>query len=173
MSFYIGLSVEPSREAIAAAFARHAPLARLRWCDIDDDRAPAIFLELNRNASEFPFMLNTMNCSGYDCYRLGLDVARELSIALRCRCVCDGSWHGPRPTPYWCVVWIEGQGYLGDDAGTLFADDSTGLSAQERAELRPIKLLYPLTPEQLALPEREPATEAEMAALVRPRPIPM
>lgn len=174
MSFYVGVSVEPSREAVEAAFAKHAPDVRLRWCEIDADCDGAtIFAKIVANASEFPFVLNTTNLTAYDCYRLGLEIARELSVALRCRTVCDGSWHGPRRTPYWCVVWIEGHAYLGDDASTVFGDDSPRLSAEERAELGPIKLMYPLTPQQLAYPEREPETEAEIEALDRPKPVPM
>lgn len=170
MSFYVGVSVEPSREAVAAAFAKHAPGVRLRWCDLDADCDDTIFLELTTNASEFPFVLSTWNLSAYDCYALGLEVARELSIALHCRTVCDGSLRGTFQSPFWCLVWIEGQAYLGVDASTVFGDDSPGLTAQERAELGPIKLLHPLTPEQLAQP-REPAPQAE--TLDRPQAIPM
>ncbi|SDW89763.1 hypothetical protein [Lysobacter enzymogenes] len=171
MSFYVGVSVEPSREAVAAAFAQHAPDARLRWCDIDEDCENAIFIELCVNKSEFPFVLGTINLTAYDCYRLGMGIARELSIALRCRTVCDGTWHGSFSSPFWCLVWDQGQAYLGVDAGTVFGDDSPELTAQERAQLGPIKLLHPLTPEQLAQPEREPAPQAEH--LDRPQPTPM
>lgn len=157
MSFYVGVSVQPNREAVAAAFARHAPDARLRWGEIDEECENAIFLEIAANASEFPFLLQAVNLTAHDGYRLGLQIACELSIALRCRTVCDGSRHGPFASPFWCLVWDRGQAYLGVDADTVFGDDSPELSAEERARLRPIELLHRLTPEALARPQRESA----------------
>lgn len=142
--FYVGLSVEPGREAVAQAFAVHAPGARLRWGEIDDDCAGAVFLQVRRNASEFPFALHATNLAGGDDYALGLEIARALSLALRCRTVCDGTRHGPTSGPGWCVVWIEGRAFLGDDYGSLFFDDSPELSAGERAKLGAIRILDPL-----------------------------
>lgn len=142
--FYVGLSVEPGRDAVAAAFATHAPHARLRWGGIDDDCAGAVFLQVHRNASEFPFALHAANLAGGDDYDLGLEIARTLSLALRCRTVCDGTRHGPTSGPGWCVVWIEGRAYLGNDYSSRFFDDSPELSTEERATLGPIELLEPL-----------------------------
>ncbi|ROU05705.1 hypothetical protein [Lysobacter enzymogenes] len=142
--FYIGLSAEPRPDAVAAAFAAHAPQARLRWGEFDDDCAGVVFVELHRNASEFPFALHATNLAGGDDYALGLAIARTLSLALDCRSVCDGTRHGPGAYPGWCIVWIEGQAWLGDDYYSLFYDDSPELSADERAQLGPIKLLHRL-----------------------------
>ncbi|WP_394540933.1 hypothetical protein PRJ39_10775 [Lysobacter enzymogenes] len=142
--FYVGLSVQPGREDVAAAFAAHAPQARLRWGALDDDCAGAVFLELHRNASEFPFALHATNLAGGDDYELGLAIARTLSLALRCRSVCDGTRHGPGRAPGWCVVWDQGRAYLGDDYNSLFYDDSPELSAEQRAQLGPVRLLHQL-----------------------------
>jgi len=144
--FYVGLSVEPGREHVHAAFAAHAPHARLRWAEFgdDDDCAGAMFVRIERNASEFGFLLSATNLAGGDDYELGLAIARTLSLALRCRTVCDGTRHGPGSNPGRCVVWIEGQAWLGDDYHSLFYDDSPELSAEERAGLGSIKLLQRL-----------------------------
>ncbi|BAV97438.1 hypothetical protein [Lysobacter enzymogenes] len=142
--FYVGLSLEPGRQDVAAAFAAHAPHARLRWGELDDDCAGVVFLRIERNASEFGFVLSATNLAGGDDYELGLAIARTLSLALRCRSVCDGTRHGPDASPGWCVVWIEGEPWLGDDYSSLFYDDSPELSAEERAGLGPIKILHRL-----------------------------
>lgn len=142
--FYIGLSAHPRRDAVDAAFARHAPGARLRWCPWDEDCADTIFLEIDTNSSEFGFVLNAQDYAGYDDYRLGLEIARDLSLALSCNTVCDGTDAGPSPSPGWCVVWVQGRPFLGDDYGSLFFDDSPELTAAERAQLGPIRILGPL-----------------------------
>ncbi|QQQ03269.1 hypothetical protein [Lysobacter enzymogenes] len=142
--FYIGLSAQPRPDAVAAAFAAHAPQARLRWGEFDDDCAGVVFVQLHRNASEFPFALHATNLAGGDDYELGLAIARTLSLALDCRSVCDGTRHGPTRAPGWCVVWDRGQAYLGDDYHSLFYDDSPDLSADERAQLGPIRILHRL-----------------------------
>ncbi|MFK3647709.1 hypothetical protein ACI2IY_04650 [Lysobacter enzymogenes] len=142
--FYVGLSAEPGRDAVAAAFAAHAPAARLRWAGIDEDCDGVIFLDVQSNASEFPCLLAATNLAGGDDYELGLAIARDLSVALRCRTVCDGSRHGPGSSPGWCLVWDQGKAFLGDDYGSVFYDDSPELSESERAALGPIRILHPL-----------------------------
>ena len=46
--FYVGLSLEPGRQDVAAAFAAHAPHARLRWGELDDDNRDVLWLWILR-----------------------------------------------------------------------------------------------------------------------------
>lgn len=146
---YVGLSKPPNRAAVDAAFARHAPDARLQWGEpawerLGENDAADVFLTVQSNPSEFPFRLDIHDLSGRDAYELGLQLARELSIALRCSTVCDGTRHGPSQAPGWCIVWIEGRAFLGDDYGSVFFDHSDDDSDAERSRLGPVKLIRPL-----------------------------
>lgn len=146
---YVGLSKPADRAAVEAAFARHAPDARLQWGEpawerLGENDAADVFLTVRSNPSEFPFRLDIHDLSGRDVYELGLQLARELSIALQCSTVCDGTLHGPSQAPGWCIVWIEGRAFLGDDYGSVFFDHSDDDSEDERSRLGPVKLIRPL-----------------------------
>jgi len=143
---YIGLSKLPSRDAVEQAFARHVPGARLWWGSLTDAEFDGDFaLTIDPNASEFSSMLNVWVLSGQDGYALGLRIARELSVALDCSTICDGSLHGTDRSPYWSIVWQRGIPFLADDCDTLFADGAGDISPEERQKLGPVRLVSPLT----------------------------
>ena len=71
------------------------------------------------------------------------ELARRLSIELRCRVICDGSGFGDDESPFWSIVWDSGAAYLADDCGTDPAEGEPGpvqivrlLPALESAEHR-------------------------------------
>ena len=71
------------------------------------------------------------------------ELARRLSIELRCCVICDGTGFGDDESPFWSIVWDSGAAYLADDCGTDPAEGEPGpvqivrlLPALESAEHR-------------------------------------
>ncbi|HHS99812.1 MAG TPA: hypothetical protein ENK73_03055 [Thiomicrospira sp.] len=84
---------------------------------------------VRENKSEFPFVIDLgyNKCSnGYQCYRKNLHFAKELSLLLGCKTICDGSYHGDDNSPFWCIIWDNGRAYLADDCGSVFGGTEDG-----------------------------------------------
>lgn len=145
---WIGLSIEPGRETVETAFARHAPGLKLHWGEWLDSGHDEAAVTLQTNPSEFPFRLDVWLPAGFDAYDTGLKIAGELSRALACSTICDGTRHGPTRAPFWSIVWVEGQAFLADDCNTVFvdynhqADDEA--DDEPRTPLGPVKIVGPL-----------------------------
>lgn len=139
---WIGSTRQPDQALIETVFARHAPWARLCWDSelSEPSRTGDIVVEVRTHPSEFSFIVDTIildkDC---DAYELALLIARDLSIALACSTICDGTRHGPTRAPFWCVVWTEGAAFLADDCDSLFAEYYEGCSQDEMQAWGPVK----------------------------------
>lgn len=143
---WIGSTRPPDRTSIETVFSRHAPWARLCWDSelSEQSRAGDIVIEVRTHPSEFAFIVDTIILKDCDAYELGLLIARDLSIALACSTICDGTRHGPTRAPFWCVVWTEGAAFLGDDCESLFAEYYEGCSQEEMQAWGPVKRVRPI-----------------------------
>ena len=45
-------------------------------------------------------------------------LAKQISSRLAVLSICDGTGFGPDDSPYWFLIWIEGQAHLADDSPT-------------------------------------------------------
>lgn len=85
---------------------------------------PSICATVTENQSDFPLV--------FEIHTIEYDQGQNISLAhlasghFKCRSICDGSGLGDSETPYWCIVWDEGQSYLADDCSTVFGDGEGG-----------------------------------------------
>jgi hypothetical protein len=71
-----------------------------------------------------------------------VELARRFAETLGCDTVCDGSHYGDDRSPFWLVLWRDGQTYLADDSGLGSMDEPVGGR---------LELIRPLTLAQLDL----------------------
>ena len=76
---------------------------------------PDITFEVVPNKSDFPTDLRFMFVAPEEFF---IEIARRLSIRFKCNTVCEPGKFKPKgfeSSPFWVIVWKEGQAFLGDD----------------------------------------------------------
>lgn len=128
----IGLSVQVSVSTLQRVLSCRLPTSAVCVCPDDDEaflRASGdVLVRVVESGSEFPIGLDiSVSLAGDSAFFVwARGLARVLSIDLSCKAICDGTGLGDDQSPYWSVIWDRGEAYLGDDAGTAYADGDGG-----------------------------------------------
>ncbi|KAJ48738.1 hypothetical protein BD780_000866 [Clostridium tetanomorphum] len=82
------------------------------------------FYQVIRNESEFPLVLEFFRLKDvFTEMPTDIYLGYELSIALGCKTIVDGTGFGDDASPYWDIVFDKGCPYLADDLESKFCDE--------------------------------------------------
>lgn len=142
------------REFFASLFPGLVVRVGDSWDDVETPFDVVVIL--HPNDSEFPCGLGVVakmrEGRDFEAWLRGL--ARALGEHFGTPAFCDGSPYGDTPSPYWALVWDQGQAFLGCDLETTLGDGEGG----------PVRIVRKLDP----APSDNPAA-AELKAWIHDR----